>query len=88
MCEIDELSVRMDLGRSNFIHFAVFKIKSDQNNFFLTICIQMDAKIHEHVRVRQCHRAYVIEQTFAVILHGKTPVASCRLYSLRLIKEQ
>jgi hypothetical protein len=33
-------------------------------------------------------RAYIIEHTFAVILHRKAPAASCRLYSLRLIKEK
>jgi hypothetical protein len=48
----------------------------------------MDAKIYEYVQVRQCHRAYVTDQTFAVILCGKTPVAICRLYSLQLIKEK
>jgi hypothetical protein len=43
LCQIDELSVRMDLGRSNIIDFAVFKIKSDKkkkntHNFYTNGC--------------------------------------------------
>jgi hypothetical protein len=48
--------------------------------FFLTISIQTDAKVYEYVRVRQCHRAYVTEHTFAVILHSKATAVSCCLY--------
>jgi hypothetical protein len=58
------------------------------NFFFLAISIQTDTKVYECVRVRQCHRAYVIAQTFAVILHREATAASCRLYFLGSLKEK
>jgi hypothetical protein len=70
----------------NIIHFVVFKKKSD--NFFSAISLQMNAKVHTYLRVRQCHYAYVIEQTFVVILPRGAPAASCQLFLLRLIKEK
>jgi hypothetical protein len=76
----------MDLGRAKHYTFCSFQkkiVKKNQKN--LAISLQTDAKVHEYVRVCQCHRAYVIEQTFAVILNRE---ASCRLDSLRLIKEK
>jgi N-acyl-L-homoserine lactone synthetase len=74
----------MDLGRAKHYTFCSFqKIKINR-----AISLQTDAKVHEYVRVCQCHRAYIIEQTFAVILHREAPAASCRLYSLQLIKEK
>jgi hypothetical protein len=57
------------------IHFTV--LKENLPFFFLAVSLQTDAKVHEYVRVRQCHSAFVIEQTYAVILHMETPAASC-----------
>jgi hypothetical protein len=45
----------------------------------------MGAIVYQYAQVRQCHRTYVIEQTFAVILHSEAPAVSCYIYSLRLI---
>jgi hypothetical protein len=44
--------------------------------------------VYEYTQLRQCHRAYVIEQTFAVILHREAISASCRLYFLGPFKEK
>jgi hypothetical protein len=45
------------------------KIKSDNNYFFLAISIQTVAKVYDYADYANATVAYVIEQTFAVILH-------------------
>jgi hypothetical protein len=76
------------LDDQNIVHFTIFKKKSDNNLFFLTIYIQMCAKVYDYAQLRQCYRAYVIDQTFAVILHREATSASPRIYFLEQFKEK
>jgi hypothetical protein len=73
----------MDLGQAKHYTFCSFqKIIVKKKN------LKISLQVHEYVRVCQCHSAYIMEHPFAVVLHREAPAASCRLYSLQLIKEK